>query len=444
MSNLGKEPIIAVGLVEDAADIAFDLGAQFYLHNRLFPAGAYRAFAAGDHLSLVNAEGREMLTLPALHLVPAAPQNASFTLHEVKIGKQFHWERAFSQMFRGELKIILTPSRQLTAINSIHVEDYLASVIASEMSPESPEEFLKAHCISSRSWLLRQLTYKTTGDQMGRKADYCTSEIICWTGREAHNDFDVCADDHCQRYQGMGRTNEAAIKAVRETRGKVLTNHGEICDARYAKCCGGITEEFATAWEDAAIPYLQSTADSAELLAPVVSEQDARQFILSRPPAYCNIEDKNIIRRILPDFDCETKDFFRWQADIAQDELRNLLLAKTGIDFGGITSIIPLVRGPSGRLLKIKIRGTREEKIIGKELEIRRILSPTHLLSSAFVVDPYGADAGIPRGFIIRGSGWGHGVGLCQIGAAGMAERGMSYRQILSHYFHGAQIVKLY
>jgi len=444
MSNLDKEPIIAVGLVEDAADIAFDLGAEFYLREKLLTAGAYRACAAGDHLSLLSPAGREISASPALHITPATPQSASFTLHEVKIGKQFHWERAVSQMFKGELEIILTSSGQLTAINKILLEDYLASVIASEMSPESPEEFLKAHCISSRSWLLHQLKHKNADDQAGRKADYRASEIISWTGRAAHNDFDVCADDHCQRYQGVGRTNAAAVKAVQETYGEVLVYNGEICDARYAKCCGGITEAFAAAWEDIAIPFLQSTADSGEPLAPVVSEQDAQQFILSRPAAYCNIEDKKIIRRILPDFDCETKDFFRWQVDIAQEELRNLLLLKTGIDFGEITRIIPLARGPSGRLFKIKICGTREEKVIGKELEIRRILSPTHLLSSAFVVKPYGAAAGIPKGFTISGAGWGHGVGLCQIGAAGMAEQGKTCKEIISHYFKGAQLIALY
>jgi SpoIID/LytB domain protein len=332
----------------------------------------------------------------------------------------------------------------MTAVNKIHVEDYLASVIASEMSPESPEEFLKAHCISSRSWLLRQLKHKTTGAQAGRKVDYRMAEVMSWTGREAHNNFDVCADDHCQRYQGVGRTNAAAARAAQETYGEVLIYNGEICDARYAKCCGGITEEFATAWEDVAIPYLRSTADSGEPLVPVINEQDVQQFIQSRSAAYCNIEDKNIIKRILPDFDCETKDFFRWQVDITQDELRNLLLIKTGIDFGEITQIVSLGRGPSGRLFKIKICGTREEKVIGKELEIRRILSPTHLLSAAFFVEPYGAATSIPQGFKIHGAGWGHGVGLCQIGAAGMAERGMSYRQILSHYFQDAQLEKLY
>ncbi len=347
-------------------------------------------------------------------------------------------------MFKGELEIILTPSGQVTAINKIHLEEYLASVIASEMSPESPEEFLKAHCISSRSWLLHQLKQKTGSGQTGRKADYAATEIISWTGREAHGTFDVCADDHCQRYQGVGRTNAAAARAVQETYGEVLVYNGEICDARYAKCCGGITENFSSAWEDVTVQYLQSTADAGEPLASVVSEQDAQQFIRSRPAAYCNIEDKKVIRRILPDFDCETKDFFRWQVDIPQDELRNLLLVKTGVDFGEITRIIPLARGPSGRLFKIKICGTREEKVIGKELEIRRILSPTHLLSSAFVVEPYGAAAGMPKGFTISGAGWGHGVGLCQIGAAGMAEQGMSYRQILSHYFQGAQLEKLY
>jgi stage II sporulation protein D len=444
MSFPREEPLISVGLIEGASEITFDLSADFLLHDRSLPAGQYRACIAGDHLSLLSSEGHEIFTSTTLHIIPATPQKACFTLHDVKIGKQFHWERAFKQIFKGELEIILTPSGQATAINKIHLEDYLTSVISSEMSPENLAEFLKAHCISSRSWLLRQLKHTTGSNQTGRKADYRASEVICWTGREAHKDFDVCADDHCQRYQGMGRTNAAAAWAVQDTRGEVLIHNKEICDARYAKCCGGITEQFASAWEDVTIPYLQSTADSWKPLAPVISEQEAQQFIRSRPAAYCNIDDNNVIRRILPDFDYETKDFFRWQVDIAQEELRNLLLAKTGVDFGDITQIIPLARGPSGRLFKIKICGTRDEKVIGKELEIRRILSPTHLLSSAFVVESYGAAGSIPRGFKIYGAGWGHGVGLCQIGAAGMAEQGMSYQEISSHYFRGAKLVKLY
>ena len=277
--------------------------------------------------------------------------------------------------------------------------------IASEMSPDSPMEFLKAHCICSRSWLLHQLTVASVGDQTGPKADYRNREVMCWTGREAHCHFDVCADDHCQRYQGIGHINEAAHRAVSETRGEVLIHNGVVCNARYAKCCGGITELFSTAWDNINVPYLQSTPDSWELLPFILTEREADQFIRSRPAAYCNIEDRALIRRILPSFDAETRDFFRWQVVFSQDELWHILHLKTGIDFGAITGIVPLCRGPSGRLFKVKICGTREERVIGKELEIRRLLSPTHLLSS---------------------------------------ERGMSYQEILFHYFRGAQLKKLY
>ena len=356
----------------------------------------------------------------------------------MKIGKLFHWERSLVQKFKGALHLMMPSPGHIIAINSIQLETYLASVISSEMSPENRIEFLKAHCICSRSWLLNQLGRKDTEQASGHKADYSSTEVISWTGREAHRDFDVCADDHCQRYQGLGRINTAAEQAMKETRGQVLVYNNEICDARYSKCCGGITEKFSVAWDDTPVPYLESTTDAQELSSPVMSEEDARQFIMSRPAAYCNIEDKTVIKKILPDFDCETKDFFRWKIDLPQEELRALLLSKTGVDFGEIRGLVPLERGPSGRLFKMRVRGTQQEKIIGKELEIRRILSPTHLLSSAFIVEPYGSAGDVPAGFTLHGAGWGHGVGLCQIGAAGMAEQGKTCEEILSHYFKGA------
>jgi SpoIID/LytB domain protein len=362
----------------------------------------------------------------------------------VKIGKLFHWERSLVQKFKGALNLLMPSPGHIIAINSIELETYLASVIASEMSPENKVEFLKAHCICSRSWLLNQLGRKDTEQPAGHKADYTAAEVISWTGREAHRDFDVCADDHCQRYQGLGRINAAAEQAMKDTRGQVLVYNNEICDARYSKCCGGITEKYSVAWDDTHVPYLESTTDAQEPSSPVMVEEDARRFIMSRPAAYCNIEDKKVINKILPDFDCETKDFFRWWIDLPQEELRALLLSKTGVDFGEIQALVPLERGPSGRLFKIKVLGTRQEKIIGKELEIRRILSSTHLLSSAFIVEPYGNAADVPAGFTLHGAGWGHGVGLCQIGAAGMAEQGKTCEEILSHYFKGAKLTTLY
>lgn len=443
MFHPDKEPSIAVGLVEDVPAVSFDLRGEFMMNKTVLTSGAYEACAGRETIFLRSSKGREICASPALRLFPATPQ-ATFTMHQVMIGKKFHWERVCSQKFSGELAIRLYQHGRLTAINNIFLEDYLVSVIASEMSPDSPMEFLKAHCICSRSWLLHQLTVASVGDQTGPKADYRNREVMCWTGREAHCHFDVCADDHCQRYQGIGHINEAAHRAVSETRGEVLIHNGVVCNARYAKCCGGITELFSTAWDNINVPYLQSTPDSWELLPFILTEREADQFIRSRPAAYCNIEDRALIRRILPSFDAETRDFFRWQVVFSQDELWHILHLKTGIDFGAITGIVPLCRGPSGRLFKVKICGTREERVIGKELEIRRLLSPTHLLSSAFVVEPGAKDGDIPRSFTLYGAGWGHGVGLCQIGAASMAERGMSYQEILFHYFRGAQLKKLY
>ncbi len=438
-----KEPVIAVGLVEDVPAVRFDLQGEFRLNDRVLASQAYEASAGGETIWLRSVDGREVCSSPELRLIPAIPQ-AAFTVHQVTIGKKFHWEQACSQRFSGNLTIRLQQPYRLMTINNIHLEDYLASVIASEMCPDSPREFLKAHCICSRSWLLHQLAQASAGGQPGQTADYHERDVMCWTGREAHRHFDVCADDHCQRYQGIGPVNEAAHRAAAETTGEVLIHNGAICDARYAKCCGGITEQFSTAWGNSNIPYLQSTPDSWEALPVICTEQDADQFIRSRPAAYCNVEDRDIIRRILPAFDAETKDFFRWQVVFSQEELRHILLLKTGIDFGAITSIVPLARGPSGRLFKVQICGTREERVIGKELEIRRILSPTHLLSSAFIVEPGAKDGNIPRTFTLYGAGWGHGVGLCQIGAASMAARGINYHEILFHYFKGVQLTRLY
>ena len=438
------EPIIAVGLIEDAPEVNFELLGEFHLENIFLKPGTYRVFCEGELLCLASSDNDWIHRSRSLQIMPSVTESALFTLHEVKIGKLFHWERSLVQKFKGALHLIMPSPGHIIAINSIQLETYLASVIASEMSPENRIEFLKAHCICSRSWLLNQLGRKDTELATGHKADYSAAEIISWTGREAHRDFDVCADDHCQRYQGLGRINPAAEQAMKETRGQVLVYNNEICDARYSKCCGGITEIFSVAWDDTPVPYLENTTDAPASLPLVMNEADARQFIMSRPVAYCNIEDKTVIKKILPDFDCETRDFFRWKIDLPQNELCALLLSKTGVDFGEIRGLVPLERGPSGRLFKMRVRGTQQDKIIGKELEIRRILSPTHLLSSTFIVEPHGSDGEVPAGFTLHGAGWGHGVGLCQIGAAGMAEQGKTCEEILSHYFKGAQLITLY
>jgi len=439
-----KEPIITVGLIEDAYEVSFELMGEFHLEDIVLKPGAYRVFCEGNILCLSSASGAALHRAASLKFAPSNPESALFALHDVKIGKRFHWERSQVQKFKGALHLAMPAPGFITAVNSIQLETYLASVISSEMSPENKVEFLKAHCICSRSWLLNQLGRRDAGQITGRRADYAAAEITAWTGREAHRDFDVCADDHCQRYQGQRKINAAAEQAMKETRGQVLIYNNEICDARYSKCCGGITENFSVAWEDVQVPYLDAVTDAKDALPHIMSEEQARQFIMSRPSAYCNIEDKTVIKKILPDFDCETKDFSRWKVELSQRELRELILTKTGIDFGEIRELVPLARGPSGRLFKIKVRGTRQEKIIGKELEIRRILSPTHLLSSAFIVEPHKSTGDIPVGFTLHGAGWGHGVGLCQIGAAGMAEQGRTCEEILSHYFRGAQLIILY
>jgi stage II sporulation protein D len=444
MTILNKEPIITVGLIEDVPEVSFELLGEFHLDKIILKPGSYRVFCEEDVLCLATSDNARIHRGRSLQLTPSVAENALFTLHEVKIGKLFHWERSLVQKFKGALHVMMPSPGRITAINSIFLETYLASVISSEMSPENKVEFLKAHCICSRSWLLNQLSRKDTEQAAGHKADYTAAEVISWTGREAHRDFDVCADDHCQRYQGLGKINAAAEQAMKETRGQVLVYNNEVCDARYSKCCGGITEKFSVAWDDTHVPYLDTVTDGQDALPPVMSEEEARQFIMSRPEAYCNIEDKTIIKKILPDFDCETKDFFRWRIDLPQKELQSLLSSKTGVDFGEIKELVPLERGPSGRLFKIKVRGNRQEKIIGKELEIRRILSPSHLLSSAFIVDPHGSAGDVPAGFTLHGAGWGHGVGLCQIGAAGMAEQGRTCEEILFHYFRGAQLSTLY
>jgi len=439
-----KEPIITVGLIENAPEISFELLGEFHLEDIVLKPGAYRVFPGGELLCLASAGGSILHRAPGLEILPSNPESALFALHDVKIGKLFHWERSQVQKFKGALHLMMPAPGRIIAINSIQLETYLASVISSEMSPENRMEFLKAHCICSRSWLLNQLGRRDTGQITGHKADYAAPEVTAWTGREAHRDFDVCADDHCQRYQGLGKINAAAEQAMKETRGQVLVYKNEVCDARYSKCCGGITEKFFVAWEDVLVPYLDTVSDAPHAIPLLMSEEEARHFIMSRPEAYCNITDKTVIKKILPDFDCETKDFFRWRVDLPQEELRALLLSKTGVDFGEIRALVPLERGPSGRLFKIKVRGTKQEKIIGKELEIRRILCATHLLSSAFIIEPYGSAGDVPAGFTLHGAGWGHGVGLCQIGAAGMAEQGKTCEEILSHYFRGAKLTTLY
>jgi SpoIID/LytB domain protein len=316
------------------------------------------------------------------------------------------------------------------------------------MSAEAPIELLRAHAITSRSWLVamleRQKRFKNVGGpaRHGRESE---EEIVRWYDREDHKLYDVCADDHCQRYQGITKIiSKAAAEAVRNTRGVFLIHGGEICDARYSKSCGGRSEVFETAWEDVSVPYLPTVSDAAVEHPLISSEAAAERWVDSSPEAYCNTTDGSILRQVLPSFDQETTDFYRWSVTYTQEELSALLKKRSGIDFGEVRQLQPLQRGPSGRIVRLRIVGSRRTIVVGKELEIRRWLSPSHLYSSAFVVRTEGGAQGVPERFILHGAGWGHGVGFCQIGAAVVASKGFQAETIVKHYFRGANLKKLY
>lgn len=380
------------------------------------------------------------------------PKDAAnhFTLRDVTIGVNFHWERLEDQQFAGSLRLI-NEHGKVTAVNIIGVEDYLLSVISSEMSATASLELLKAHAVISRSWLLAQIEKNKNIVDSGEKYCACTEtegELVRWFDREDHVNFDVCADDHCQRYQGITRqTTERVAEAIKATWGEVLYSDGKLCDARFSKSCGGVYEEFENCWEPVHHSYLAARRDSEnEMDFPDLRvEENAREWILSRPDAFCGTTDKDILSQVLNNYDQETTDFYRWKVEYTQDEISELVHRRSGTDYGKIIDLIPVERGTSGRLFRLKIVGTKLTKIIGKELEIRRTLSPSHLYSSAFIVEQGKVDEkGLPETFTLYGAGWGHGVGLCQIGAAVMGSRGYNYRQILLHYFIGAEIRPLY
>jgi len=403
-------------------------------------SGRFSGKATARMIVLFNQTNREIARSPSIKLT--ASKDSIFTLFNVTVGNRFHWERKEDQSFQGDLILCPRKDGTITAINEIPLEDYLKSVISSEMSAEAPIEFLKAHAILSQSWLLAALDRKEKTKEVPIRTEKIIEkegEVIRWYNREDHDLFDVCADDHCQRYQGITKiVSRQAEEAVGETLGMVITFKDEICDARYSKACGGITEEFETAWDDKQAPYLTSILDAPVSHQPIITEEEASVWILSEPEAYCNTKDEGLLKKILPGFDRETKSFFRWRVEYSRQELEEILREKSGFDFGTLQEIIPLKRGPSGRISRLKIIGSKRSIVVGKELEIRRWLSRTHLYSSAFVVRVE-ADR-----FIFDGAGWGHGVGLCQIGAAVMATKGFSAEKILKHYFRGIEIKKIY
>ena len=362
-----------------------------------------------------------------------------FVLYDVVIGVNFHWQRKENQVFGGELHFIVEDG-EVRAVNRLPVEDYLVSVISSEMSATSSLEFLKAHTIVSRSWLYAQLLRKERIGQpvLGYETD---GEIVRWYAREDHTLFDFCADDHCQRYQGVTRAaNPNVVRAVEETRDLVRKSGGEVCDARFSKCCGGVTERFSACWEDVDYDYLKAFRDveGDDSLPDLTTEQEARKWIENVPSSFCSVNDSAVLSQVLNGYDRETNDFYRWQVEYSRDELSMLVKRRSGIDFGDVLDLQPVERAASGRIVKLRVVGSKRTLVVGKELEIRRWLSESHLYSSAFIVDKL-SDGNSCR-FIIKGAGWGHGVGLCQIGAAMMGEKGVSYIGILEHYYPGAVI----
>lgn len=376
-----------------------------------------------------------------LRLTPVSESECFFTLCDVTIGVEFHWQRKEAQSFKGGIEFYAADGA-VTVINDINAEEYLKSVISSEMNAHASLELLKAHAVISRSWLIAQISKKGTDAKNGGKGMRADgNEIVKWYDRDDHDLFDVCADDHCQRYQGITKAYIPTVKrAVEETRGEVLVSDGEICDARFSKCCGGATEEFGYCWEDKDVEYLKGVRDSADEapLPDLTTECEAEKWIAAEPEAFCNTSDGEILRQILNDFDMETNDFYRWQVRYSQQELSDIVRERSGIDFGTIESLTPLERGVSGRISRLRIDGSKRSMIIGKELEIRKTLSRSHLYSSAFTVKRENGD------FVIYGAGWGHGVGLCQIGAAVMGSKGYGYREILAHYYKGARVEAVY
>ena len=404
-----KEPNVTVGIIT-ADKITFTLNKSYVAKGEVITGPQTVEFSEGGILWR-GTQYRNLTFTPQ-------SDDASFELQDVTIGVNFHWERQQTQTFEGTLRIVVEADKSV-AINELPVERYLASVISSEMSATASPEFLKAHAVISRSWLLAQME-KRRQHENGSDSFFSfikkDDELIRWYDREDHTIFDVCADDHCQRYQGITKANNRhVVDAIRATRDQILLSGDEICDARFSKCCGGITEEFQYCWEDTPKPYLVSVKDP-----------------------FCNTNDPNVISQVLNDYDQETTDFYSWTVDYTQEELSRIVNEKLKLDLGDITDLVPLERGKSGRIWKLKIVGTKRSFTIGKELEIRRALSESHLMSSAFdVVKRKGH-------FILYGKGWGHGVGLCQIGAAVMGNQGYKYDEILYHYYRHTEIKKIY
>jgi len=448
-------PVIEVGVLSSSS-VHFRLNGKFrYASGNEICEGEGEAVTKGNSspFSLVINSIQQSFDDFVL-FEPLNEEECSFELYHVVIGVDFHWEREETQRFKGKLKLF-AENGLITAVNILSLEDYLLSVISSEMSAASSLEFLKAHAVTSRSWLLAQME---KGKKLRKSGGYESlirndEGYIRWYDREDHDRFDVCADDHCQRYQGITRVSSPQVQeALKATYGEVLIYNDTICDARFYKCCGGITEKFENVWEPVSHPYLTKVIDTdtrhPSPVTDLTNEENARAWILGNPPAYCNTHDKQALSQVLNDYDLETQDFYRWKVSLTQKEIKALLHRKVDIDVGNVLDLIAVERGVSGRIIRLKIVGDKQTITIGKELEIRKALSASHLYSSAFVVEkiftPPNENAKIPDAFILRGAGWGHGVGLCQIGAAIMGNKGKTYKEIVSHYFPAATLKKMY
>lgn len=437
--------MVSVGILT-AAEIHFEFSGVFMdTHNRQYGPGSFIARMQGGRMIIDGGKQHESADNQCSFTPLNREVPTGFMIRDVIIGIGFHWQKKENQVFLGALDLV-GRGTEITVINKLPVEDYLISVISSEMKATSSVEMLKAHSVISRSWLLAQIEKSNTKqnpEQPYQSSFVTDQEVVRWYDREDHSEFDVCADDHCQRYQGITRISEDIVEqAVKATCGEVIVYNDCLCDARFSKCCGGVTELFENVWEQVNHPYLQKVYDHSkqelDSMGDLTTEKYAREWILSKPSAFCNTSDKKILSQVLNDYDQQTHDFYRWEVSYSAGELAALIRSKTGIDFGDILDIIPLQRGVSGRIIRLKICGTKKTMIIGKELEIRKALSATHLYSSAFIVEKTGAgDAFV---FTLHGAGWGHGVGLCQIGAAVMGAQGYGYREILLHYFRGAEL----
>jgi len=446
MSN-NKIPTIDVGIMFER-EIHFSLQGEFHDSRNDLLIGNWKVWFENGNIYLSNNMTSFQIE-EGFILTPSKPNECSVNLHDVTIGINFHWERKEDQLFKGALKFIIE-NEKITVINQLTVEDYLTSVISSEMSATSSLELLKAHAVISRSWLLAQIQKNETLKSASSTYSSFTEtedERIKWYDREDHFNFDVCADDHCQRYQGITKASSLPVEqAIKDTFGEILSYDNKICDARFSKCCGGMVEVFENAWEPVHHPYLQRLIDyDKELVGydlDLKKEKAAQAWILGNPEAFCNTNDKKVLSQVLNDYDQETNNFYRWEVIYTQKEVSELIRKRIGIEFGLVQEFVPVERGESGRLIRLKIVGSKRTMTIGKELEIRKALSESHLYSSAIVFEKIETDGEIY--FKLKGAGWGHGVGLCQIGAAVMGEKGYSYKAILNHYFKGVKLERRY